>query len=208
MKEQEKALRKLVEDIYTTQELEIQCEEAGIQMVLSADAQLADEASRRQYPALWHHMRFCSDCRSEYEVLGELARLEAEGRLVRPARIPRPPSLEPPASRLKNIVSALFPGFSLAPAALQRSLAMGSKPVTVILGAGELTVDISVAASEAAPESRDVFCAVTAAHEALSAAIEGAIAWLEETATGARHPGAGARRVWRRRLHRRGSGPV
>ena len=62
---------------------------------------------------------------------------------------------------------------------------MGSKPVTVMLGAGGLTVDISVAASEAAPGSRDVFCAVTAAHEALSAAIEGATAWLEETVTGA-----------------------
>lgn len=81
MSNKQDPLTHLVEDVFATRDNEIQCDEAQILMARCADALLNEEASRQQYPALWHHFRFCPDCAEEYQMVMHLAQLEVDGQL-------------------------------------------------------------------------------------------------------------------------------
>ena len=81
MKEEEKRLIKMLQDVFATEEDEIQCDAASIQMIQSAEAQLSDEASQKRFPELWRHFRVCSDCRREYRMLNDMIHLEETGQL-------------------------------------------------------------------------------------------------------------------------------
>jgi hypothetical protein len=78
------ALKHLVEDVFSTREDEIQCEEAEAMMARCAEAGLSDKDARDQYPALWHHFRFCPDCAEEYRLVMALAQMENTGQLKPP----------------------------------------------------------------------------------------------------------------------------
>jgi hypothetical protein len=90
MHKKQGSLARLVQDMFETQDEEIQCEEAGVLIGRSADALLSDEDSQKQYPALWRHFHFCSNCAEEYALAMELARLEAAGQLEQPTLAPSP----------------------------------------------------------------------------------------------------------------------
>jgi hypothetical protein len=179
MHEEQDSLARLVQDVFATRDDEIQCEEAGILIARCADALLSDDESRRQYPALWHHFRFCPDCAQEYRMVLDLAQLEAAGQLERPAHIPPLPDGGGPAlwARAKDALTALFPGFPpTLVEAVTRGDAWGFEPVEVTLAQGELQIAFDVAPNERDADLRDLFCTVSAADPE---SLEGAPVWLQ-----------------------------
>lgn len=180
-------LHQLVQDVFLTRDDEIQCEEASVLTARCAQALLTVEESRRQYPALWRHVHFCSDCAAEYRLAMELAQLEADGELRRPVRIPSPPD-ESRSGIWARAVDALitaFPGFSPSPAtagAPVRGQSLAFEPAEVILGEDALCITFDVAANEQDTSRRDLFCTITmitAADDATRAALEGSPVWLQ-----------------------------
>lgn len=184
----QKGLTHLVNDIFNTEMQEIQCAEAAEQMVLCADALLSDEESQRRYPQLWRHMRVCVDCAREYQMLMELAHLESAGQLSRPADIPPIPDSSESSllSRIERSVRAIFPGF--APdlsAALTRSERLGTEPVEVEFGDGDVVITLDVDKSEQHPSTRDLFCQIEVADGELMSQLESQPVWLRISQTDA-----------------------
>jgi hypothetical protein len=70
--------RQWLEMVSDTQAEEISCSECLDRVSDYVDLEIAGAAETE--PALKQHLRQCRACRDEYEVLRELARLEAEGR--------------------------------------------------------------------------------------------------------------------------------
>ena len=66
--------------IYQTEEEEISCSECFDLVSQYVDLEIVGEAAREKLPRLKQHLDQCRVCREEYEVLRDLARLEAEGR--------------------------------------------------------------------------------------------------------------------------------
>jgi hypothetical protein len=91
------AVTHLVRDIFITQDDEIQCQQAQIQIVrsLKGAALSSDEASRQQYPLLWHHFHFCPHCARDNKMFRELTRADAAGMLEYPSYVP-PTRSSPP----------------------------------------------------------------------------------------------------------------
>ena len=72
------AWRRLIRDIAGTEDEEISCSECFDLVSDYVDREIA--GYERGLPQLEQHLRQCGVCREEYEVLRDLARLEAEGR--------------------------------------------------------------------------------------------------------------------------------
>lgn len=177
MRKEQNSLARLVRDVFATRDDEIQCEEAGILTARCADALLSDDESRRQYPALWQHFRFCPDCAQEYRMAIELAQLEATGKLERPAHVPPLPDGGGPTvwKRAQDALTALFPGFTPAQVeALTRGDDWGLEPVELALG--QLQIALDVAPNERDAGLRDLFCTVSAPDQE---SLEGAPVWLQ-----------------------------
>ncbi len=66
--------------IYQTEEEEISCSECLDLVSDYVDLEIAGEAAQEKLPHLKQHLDQCRVCLEEYEVLRDLARLEAEGR--------------------------------------------------------------------------------------------------------------------------------
>jgi hypothetical protein len=73
-------LRRLLQDVADTDDEEISCTECFDLVSEHVDAEVAGIVGDRTMPRLQQHLRQCDVCREEYEVLRDLARLEAEGR--------------------------------------------------------------------------------------------------------------------------------
>jgi len=69
-----------VRQIYATQVEEISCSECFDLVSQYVDLDLEGEAADKKIPRLKQHLDQCRVCREEYEVLRDLAHLEAEGR--------------------------------------------------------------------------------------------------------------------------------
>jgi hypothetical protein len=186
------AITHLVRDIFMTQDDEIQCEQAQIQIVrsLKGAALSSDKASRQQYPLLWHHFRFCPHCARDYKMFRELTRAAAAGMLEYPTFVPpRPDQARPPIWGLaKDAIKALFQGFSPTMSlALQRGASLGVEPTEVLLNDGEVSVSFDVEVDENDPTLRDLFCTVeseeeandTRTEKALEENLEGSLVWLQ-----------------------------
>jgi predicted anti-sigma-YlaC factor YlaD len=75
------AWRRLVRDIVHTDDEEISCSECFDLVSDYVDREIAGTVHERRLPQLEQHLQQCGVCREEYEVLRDLARLEAEGRV-------------------------------------------------------------------------------------------------------------------------------
>ena len=74
------ALRRLLRAISDTDDEEISCAECFDLVSRYVDLEVTGMVAEQTLPRLQHHLRQCGVCREEYEVLRDLARLEAEGR--------------------------------------------------------------------------------------------------------------------------------
>jgi aspartyl/asparaginyl-tRNA synthetase len=74
------ASRRLLRDIAATDDEEISCTECFDLVPGYVDLEIAGTGGERTLPRLQQHLRQCGVCREEYEILRDLARLEAEGR--------------------------------------------------------------------------------------------------------------------------------
>lgn len=180
-------MHRLVEDIFNTRGDEIQCEEAQILIARCTQMLLATDESRCQYPALWHHFCFCSDCAEEYGLAMELARQEEEeeddAQLQRLARIPSAPDRDRSAifGWAVNAAVTAFPGFpplltdAGAPVRGEASIA---EPVDIILSESALHVTFDVVINEQDDGLRDLFCTISPTGQSPYAAMEGVPVWL------------------------------
>lgn len=66
--------------IYQAEEDEISCSECLDLVSQYVDLEIAGEAAQEKLPRLKQHLDQCGVCREEYEVLRDLARLEAQGK--------------------------------------------------------------------------------------------------------------------------------
>ena len=73
------AWQRLVRSIAQTEDEEISCSECFDLVSEYVDREVA--ADGRRLPQLEQHLQQCSVCREEYEILRDLARLEADGRV-------------------------------------------------------------------------------------------------------------------------------
>lgn len=74
------AWQRLVRDIAHTDDEEISCSECFDLVPEHVDREIAGTLHEQRLPPLEQHLQQCGVCREEYEVLRDLARLEAEGR--------------------------------------------------------------------------------------------------------------------------------
>jgi hypothetical protein len=63
-----------------TEDQELSCTECFDVLPQYVDLEVAGRAPERQLPLFRQHLEQCAVCREEYEMVRELARLEAEGR--------------------------------------------------------------------------------------------------------------------------------
>lgn len=180
---------RLVHDIYAVQDDDIACDEAAIQMDRSTEELLSDEQSRLQFPLLWRHFRLCQDCMEEYQMLIEIARLEAAGGLKKPDKIPpRPREVQPlfDWSHLKDAITALFSGFTmpLQPAAVLRNTALTFEPVELELDDGNLIMTFDLVSNSTDSQLWDLHCWVESEEEAVEEMFEFAPVWLQRGAEG------------------------
>ena len=73
--------RQLLRQLEQTQDRELSCSECLEQISDYVDLELAGQPVAERLPMLGQHLGQCRVCREEYEVLRDLARLEAEGGL-------------------------------------------------------------------------------------------------------------------------------
>jgi hypothetical protein len=73
-------LQRLLQLAARTQDVELSCTECFDVLPHYVDLEIAGEAPEQRLPLFKQHLEQCAVCREEYEVLRELARLEAEGR--------------------------------------------------------------------------------------------------------------------------------
>ena len=62
-------LRKILEQLEHTQDIELTCDEVLALMDQFAEASLRGEDVARFMPHVQHHLEMCPDCREEYEAL-------------------------------------------------------------------------------------------------------------------------------------------
>ena len=73
--------RQLLRQIQDTQDEELSCSECFEQISTYVDLEAAGEPAAERLPLFQQHLDQCGVCRAEYEVLSDLARLEAQGGL-------------------------------------------------------------------------------------------------------------------------------
>jgi hypothetical protein len=76
-----------MKQVRDTQDEEIDCSACLDQISRYVDLELATGEAAQSMPQVELHLRQCAVCREEFEVLSELARLEADDRLPDPAEL-------------------------------------------------------------------------------------------------------------------------
>lgn len=183
MNSEEQRLINMLQDVFATQENEIQCEAASTQMIQSAQAQLSDEVSQQRFPQLWQHFRVCSDCQREYRMMQDMIHLEETGQLEYPQSVPPVPTRnQSPRWSLKDVISRIFPGFSptLAPDptrsnAVTSGEELNFEPVEISLD-DQLSLEFSVDVSSTDSQLRNLYGIVDKDGETF----EGSPVWLHE----------------------------
>lgn len=180
-------LFRLINDIYMSQEDDIGfgCDAAAASMERCAEGLLSDEGSRAQYPKLWRHFHFCQDCADEYQMLMDIALLEAAGGLIKAKSLPPIPTEQRTGfsswfQDAKEAISALFTGFTMQPATVRRSTTLMVEPVEIELDEGNLILTFDVTANSKETQLRDMHCFVETEDEALEEILEFAPVWLQK----------------------------
>lgn len=73
-------LERLLRLTARTQDRELSCSECFELLPLCVDLEIAGRRDDARLPGFHQHLEQCGVCREEYEIVRELARLEAEGR--------------------------------------------------------------------------------------------------------------------------------
>ncbi len=175
-------VQNLLDDVFATKFNDLQCDKAAVLMTKSTNDGISDEESRRQYPLLWRHFQFCSDCAEEYRMLVDLTALEKAGLLASPSRIPPVPGSRKPswAMQIKEKLVKQFPGFQPAIAlAVQRGNgSLDMEPVEIGLDM-EYAVQLDVVPDEENTAYRHLYCTLLVEDDMLLAAGEGSPVWLQ-----------------------------
>jgi hypothetical protein len=69
-----------LQNVYKTQEEEISCSECFDQVAHFVEVELSGVDAVAQMPKVRHHLDQCPACRTEYEAIRDLQRLENEGK--------------------------------------------------------------------------------------------------------------------------------
>lgn len=181
MDETERSLRRLMEDIFITEQDELYCDRALAYMAQSVDMGLDETASRRRFPALWHHFRFCPDCIVEYDMLLALAHADSEQILPTTLKIPPRPGSKQPTRWLfdHKAITARFPGFGLSQAAPHFRGEEGERH-SLPIHLGALLIQLGVTSDEAQPDRYDIFCTIATSDDSLAAMLIGISVWLQQ----------------------------
>lgn len=184
---QNNGLARLVQNIEAVRDDDLWYDEAMWLMQRCADELLSDDASQAQYPQLWQFFRLNPECYEEYQMLMDLARLEAAGGLIQPVTIPPMPSQKPSGigswfNDTKEAMTALFSGFSRQVAMAHRSLSTTLKfePVEVELDDGALLITFDVEVNATDQQRRNLHCWVETEEEAVEAQFEASPVWLQQ----------------------------
>lgn len=192
-------LIRLAHDIYTVRHDEISYDEAAVLMERCADELLSDEESKAHFPQLWRYFKYSPDCYQEYQMLMDLARIEAAGELKVPETIPPMPTEKARGitewfEGAKEAIGTLFSGFSgftIQPAAQYRTGSMGLtyEAIEVELDEGHLLITFDVKPNKSDPQLRDLHCYVETEEETeentIEEMLEFAPVWLQQAANGA-----------------------
>ncbi|MCA9423355.1 MAG: hypothetical protein KDE50_01320 [Caldilineaceae bacterium] len=155
MNSKQEAVMRILRNVYTVQDDDIQCDIVAEQMMHSADALHSDEASQKQFPAMWRHFQLCVDCYNEYRLLMELVEAEAAhlatiggNTTVELAELPAVKAITalPNAIRqlLANAFTLSFPGFTPMLANSLRGTVLTEKPIQVTFPETRLQVELNV----------------------------------------------------------------
>jgi len=81
---QSQKLQTWIHAIFATEEDEIDCEVCFEVLSTFVDAEISQAEAMAWLPYVRQHLECCVECRELYQVLREVAQLEAEGRLPEP----------------------------------------------------------------------------------------------------------------------------
>lgn len=183
-------LAPLVVDIYAQRDDDIFYDEAVVLMERCAEELLSDEQAQAQFPLLWRYFELYPDSYQEYQMLMDIARLEAAGELKVPESIPPMPTEQRKGisswfQESKEAITALFSGFTMQSAALhrRRSMALTYEAVEVELEEGNVLITFNVVANSTNPQRRDLHCYVETEEETLDDMLEFAPVWLQQAGT-------------------------
>jgi hypothetical protein len=119
-------LERLLNDIYSSSEMEISPTEADLLMRRCADLLLSAESARSQFPQLFRYFELYPSTRAEFDLLMEMVRAEAADEIPELKVVPaRPNKVWPGLGQLNEFISAVFGGFRLAGAV---SAVRGNQP--------------------------------------------------------------------------------
>lgn len=172
-------IRRLGQDIFATDQNEIQCDEAMTQMVLAANSDLDEADLAQQFGGLLHHLHLCANCAAEFALLQEVtAADQAElNEIVAPA--PPENGRFPIWQLAKNALRLEFPGFApTLGAALTRGEAFGTEPAVLELPNSSLTVEFDVGIDETNAERRELLITIFADDPDVQEGLEGSSLWL------------------------------
>ncbi|MCB9148114.1 MAG: hypothetical protein H6641_05085 [Caldilineaceae bacterium] len=179
MNPKQEAVMRIIRNIYAVQDDDIQCDVVAEQMVESADSLYSDEASQRQFPAMWRHFQLCADCYAEYRMLIEL--VEAEEAFFSPvddnaaagaAEYPAVKGLVAVPDAIRRLLDAAltisFPGFTPMPADVLRGAVLAAKPVQITFPETGLQIELNVLPGLMDSAHRLLTCGVSASDLAQS----------------------------------------
>lgn len=171
-------VQRLVIDTFSTDEAEIQCDEAAYHMSRAAHLDFSSDAIQLQFAALLKHLQLCTNCSAEFELLQSLAS-EDQGLAVEVPPLPNNGRF-PQWELAKNALNIRFPGFSSTLGeALTRGEALGLEPTAVSLPNTNISLEIDVDISETNPTQRDLF--ITLFNDNPNAgSLEGSSLWLHQ----------------------------
>ena len=182
----------LVVDIYAQQDNDISYDEAVVLMERCVKELLSDEQSKAQFPLLWRYFELYPDCYQEYQMLMDIARLEAAGQLSQPADIPPMPT-EKPIRRwfegVKDVISVFFSGFTIQESLVRRTgpHTREFEPVEMELEEGNLIITFDLANdtnSSTELPLRRLHCFIETEEEALEERLEFTPVCLQQASSG------------------------
>ena len=177
-----KNLIKAMDRVYSAEQSDITCQAAAVFM-----AQIVDQDSREQglelsaqFPELFRHLKVCTDCAAEYQILLSFAEAVADesgSPITVPARPDRKNLFETALAAVDKLIN--FPGFGRLATGPVRGGNLDVAPAEIDLGGGFL-LEIDLALNPKNSALRDIFVSVQAGDEMSDIELEGVSVSLAE----------------------------